>query len=293
MVPPRCFALDAVSDRLALAEAFGAIAVAAGREILQFKASSIRVRTKADESPVTDADERAQDVILASLAQICPGLPVVAEEAVARGGAPAIAGEFLLVDPLDGTREFVAGLDEFTVNIALVCEGLPTIGAVYAPAAGRLWIGAGDPRSLAQSSAKAWVCDVADPAGAPVIGEARTISTRPIPPEGPIALVSRVYNDDRAAAFIRACAAAQVIKSGSSIKFCKIAEGVADIYPRFGPSNAWDIAAGDAVLRAAGGLVLRADGQAMVYRADDFACPFFIAFGDRAAARTLIENAQA
>lgn len=282
--PERRPLLDA---RISLAEAFGEIAVAAGREILRIRARAPMVRAKADASPVTDADEKAEAIILDALAQLVPGVPVVAEEAVAAAGPPKANDRFLLVDPLDGTREFVSGLDEFTVNIALILDGFPCIGAVYAPATGELWCGASD----ATGSSRAWKRQVTDPAETAQIGVAHSIVSRVFEPQSSIAVVSRAFDDARAADFVRACGVVTARRSGSSIKFCHIAEGHADIYPRFGPTNEWDIAAGDAVLRAAGGIVLRQDGEPLRYGNPRFASPFFVAFGDCAAAKDLIARA--
>ena len=272
-----------LQDRAALARAFGEIAVIAGRDILRIRAHAIEVRTKADASPVTDADEQAEAVILGELEKICAGIPVAAEEAIAGGKRPVAGNEFLLVDPLDGTREFVAGLDEFTVNIALINHGFPVAGVVYAPATAQLWCGA----SGIDGHSRAWSCHVADAQGRAQIGAAVPIQTRPFLAASATALVSRANSEEKASAFIRSAGITTVRPAGSSLKFCLIAEGLADVYPRFGPTNEWDIAAGDAVLRAAGGIVLRTDGLPLVYGNPGFGSPHFIAFGDRAAGSRL------
>ena len=274
-------------SREKLARAFGAIAVEAGREILRIRAGMLAVRTKQDSSPVTNADESAEAIIIAALTVLCPGIPVVAEEAVAAGKRPQTDREFLLVDPLDGTREFVSGLDEFTVNIALVSRGAPVAGAVYAPATGELWCGA----SNEDGERRAWKCAVIDPAAGAQIGGERAISARAWNERTSVALVSRAHEDQRAASFLISCGVVTMKKSGSSLKFCRIAEGDADIYPRFGLINEWDIAAGDAVLRAAGGIVLREDGSPQVYGDAGFSSPCFVAFGDAVAAKELIARA--
>ncbi len=217
----------------------------------------LAVRTKEDSSPVTNADETAEALILAALAILCPGVPVIAEEAVAAGKRPQTDEEFLLVDPLDGTREFVSGLDEFTVNIAFICRGAPVAGVVYAPATGELWCGASEEGRQSSSLEMS----VIEPGTRAQIGGERPISTRVWNEGASVALVSRAHEDQRAANFLRSCGIVTMKKSGSSLKFCRIAEGDADIYPRFGRINEWDIAAGDAVLRAAGGIVLREDGS--------------------------------
>jgi 3'(2'), 5'-bisphosphate nucleotidase len=272
------------ASRQKLARSFGAIAVEAGREILRIRAGMLAVRTKEDSSPVTNADETAEALILAALAALCPGVPVIAEEAVAAGKRPQTDQEFLLVDPLDGTREFVSGLDEFTVNIAFISRGAPVAGVVYAPATGELWCGA----SAEDGSRTAWKCPVIEPGTRAQIGGERPISTRVWNEGTSVALVSRAHEDQRAANFLRSCGIVTMKKSGSSLKFCRIAEGDADIYPRFGRINEWDIAAGDAVLRAAGGIVLREDGSPQLYGDTGFSSPCFVAFGDAQAAAELI-----
>lgn len=264
-----------------LARAFGDIVVSAGKIVLQIRSRNINVRSKKDASPVTDADEQAETAILNALAELCPDIPTVSEEAAAAGRRVSATGKFLLVDPLDGTREFVAGLDEFTVNIALISDGLPVAGAVYQPNSGRLWFGAGE----------AYFCQVADPGGGAVIGPAVPIRTRRMDPATAVALVSRTYTDARATELIKAAGVAMTLAAGSSLKFCLIAEGHADIYPRFGPTNAWDIAAGDAVLRAAGGILLQPDGSPVLYNAENCASPHFIAFGDPEAGKRLLATA--
>ncbi len=287
MVAHEAESRDPLNTRIAIAKQFGDIAVAAGREILRIRAGALAVRSKADSSPVTEADELAEVIIIKALRSLYPDLPVVAEEAVAAGDRPVAGGQFLLVDPLDGTREFVAGLDEFTVNIAMISAGAPVAGAVYAPASGELWCGA----TGADGSGKAWKCPVVDPAGAAEVGAAQTIRARAFHAPTSIAVVSRAFDDARAADFVRSCGVVTARRSGSSIKFCHIAEGHADIYPRFGPTNEWDIAAGDAVLRAAGGVLLQQNGEPLRYGNPRFASPFFVAFGDCAAAKELIANA--
>lgn len=262
-------AADSV-DRLA--ETFAAVALEAGRAILDIYETGPRVRLKADRSPVSDADEKAEAIILAALARLCPGLPVVAEEAVSRGEVPAIGSEFILVDPLDGTREFLSRNGEFTVNIALVRNGSPCCGAVYAPALARLWVGGTSARMVE-----------AKPDGAlPSAGRWRPIKVRMVPADGLTALVSRSHADAATEAWLANLPVTTRKEAGSSLKFCVLADGEADVYPRFGPTMEWDIAAGHAVLAAAGGAVTAADGTPLVYGKVEqgFKNPGFIAYGD-------------
>lgn len=259
------------STRNAIAETFGAIALAAGAVVMAVYAGAAHARAKADASPVTDADEQAEALILAALARHLPDIPVIAEESVAQGRVPAIGRRFILVDPLDGTREFLARNGEFTVNLALIEDGAPTAGAVYAPALGRLWLG----------GASASVCDVAPGADLPPAAARRSILARKPEGTGLVALCSRSHGDADTEDFLGQHRIAGRKNAGSSLKFCLIAEGEADVYPRFGPTMEWDIAAGDAVLRAAGGRVLQADGTPVVYGRRDrsFRNGAFIAWG--------------
>jgi 3'(2'),5'-bisphosphate nucleotidase len=240
----------------------------------------VAAERKDDGSPVTLADRRAEAVILKGLAALAPGTPAVAEEETAAGRVPetggAAGGEFFLVDPLDGTKEFLRGAQsrgEFTVNIALVRDGVPVVGAVHAPALGKLWV-AGPRHS--------WAADIgAD--GKP--GPYRPNRVRAVLAKGITALVSRSHRAPETDDYLQRYAPAEVRASGSSLKFCVIAEGGADLYPRLGPTMEWDTAAGDAVLRAAGGRTLTLDGAPLAYgkraRAgqSDFANPSFVALG--------------
>ncbi len=263
-------------DRLALGRRFATIAIEAGAAILAARAEGCVPRLKRDQSPVTDADERAEAIILRALARDAPGVPVVAEEGVARGAMPRVGDMFIFVDALDGTREFVAGGDDFTVNIALVCGGAPIAGAVYAPAVGRLW--------FAGATAFAVDARACDPA--PDFAAAQPIRTRAFSSSAPIALVSRSHRDARVDALLAAWPGIESRPLGSSMKFCIVAEGQADVYPRFGRTMEWDIAAGDAVLRAAGGVCLDEFGEEKRYGAAErgFANEGFFAWGDAAAA---------
>lgn len=245
----------AATDLDRLARQFAALTVEAGAVIMQVYAQDFAIRAKDDGSPVSIADEQAEALIVARLRSLAPGIPVLAEEAAARGEAPRCGDTFILVDPLDGTREFVSRRGEFTVNIALVRDGVPVAGAVYAPALQQLWYGA--TQALAQAIAPGQHLDRAAPA--------RSIATRAPPPDGLTALASRSHGDAATEAFLARLPVRERVAAGSSLKFCRIAEGLADVYPRFGPTMEWDTAAGDAVLRAAGGMTCDAHGQPFGY----------------------------
>ncbi len=242
--------------------------LAAGAEILRIYATEFKVDAKGDASPVTEADRAAEAIILESLKHLAPGIPVVAEEEAAAGRIPDVGGRFFLVDPLDGTKEFISRNGEFTVNIALIEDGEPIQGAVYAPALGKLYWGA--------RGEGAFMAEVKDGE----IGPARPIRVR-TPPQGGIAAVgSRSHGSEETQDYLKAFAVAEFKGAGSSLKFCLVAEGVADIYPRLGPTMEWDTAAGDAVLRAAGGRVETLDRTPLAYGKHGFRNPYFVAFGD-------------
>jgi 3'(2'), 5'-bisphosphate nucleotidase len=244
----------------------------AGELILRHYAQGVEHRTKADKSPITIADEEAEALILAHLARIAPGVPVVAEELAAAGKTPDIGkGAFFLVDPLDGTKEFLSRNGEFTVNIALIEQGAPTAGVVFAPAKNRLFWGT-DNQAFEQAS---------DESGKR-IGEPHAIAARKGPREGLIAIASRSHRDRHTDDFLAMYAIAQMINAGSSLKFCVIAAGEADIYPRHGTTMEWDTAAGDAVLRAAGGIVTYLDRTTPLRYGkveENFTNPHFVAIG--------------
>ncbi len=267
----------AAHERQRLAEAFAQLTLDAAVSIMQvYSTRGCKFETKADKSPVSEADERAETVILAGLARCAPGIPVLAEEAAARGIKPALDGCFILVDPLDGTREFVGGSGEFTVNIALIEAGRPVVGAVYAPVLKRLWIG----------STIATVFEVAPGGSLAGAGHGRLIRARTVPHDGYVALASRSHGDPETEAFLARLPIRERRGAGSSLKFCALAEGEADVYPRFGPTMEWDTAAGDAVLRAAGGTVLSVSGGPLQYgkMGSDYRNGGFIAWGDPGAA---------
>ncbi|MCB1541832.1 MAG: 3'(2'),5'-bisphosphate nucleotidase CysQ [Rhodoblastus sp.] len=262
------------TERDALARAFAGMALSAGQAIMDVYAGACVARQKADASPVTEADERAEAVILAQLAAAFPHLPVIAEESVARGLAPACGARFILVDPLDGTREFLARNGEFTVNIALIDTGVPVAGVVYAPALDKLWLG----------GANAWTCAAAPGSALPPAADWRRIAARAPGPDGLVALCSRSHGDASTEEFLAGHKIARRVNAGSSLKFCLIAEGEADVYPRFGPTMEWDVAAGEAVLRAAGGRVLTPAGAPLRYGKSDegFRNGAFVAWGPAA-----------
>jgi 3'(2'), 5'-bisphosphate nucleotidase len=242
----------------------------AGGAIMSVYATDFAVRDKVDTSPVTVADEAAEKIILADLAAIAPGVPVIAEEAVSAGNVPAIGERFFLVDPLDGTREFVARRDEFTVNVALIENGEPVLGVVFAPARRELYWGD-------VKAGKAGHID-ADPDGTmPSLGNA--IAARHPPAQGLTAVASRSHRTPETDTFLANYPVVEFRSIGSSLKFCLVASGEADIYPRIGTTMEWDTAAGHAVLVAAGGRVTGLAGEPFRYGKTDFRNGNFLAVG--------------
>jgi 3'(2'), 5'-bisphosphate nucleotidase len=249
-VTPRRPAAD---DALGLALALVRLAAEAGRRVLA--ADSGDAHVKPDGSPVTAADVAAEAVILAGLGAILPGVPVLSEERAAAGELPRAGGTLLVVDPLDGTREYVAGRAEYTVNIALVHDGRPAVGVLHAPALGRSWVGAVGAGALGARHA---------PGDIPMADAFAPVATR-APRRPPAALVSRSHLDSEATALLDRLGVRERRGIGSALKFGLLAEGEADLYPRFGPTMEWDIAAGDALLTAAGGAVLDPAGMPLRY----------------------------
>ncbi|MEM6384509.1 MAG: 3'(2'),5'-bisphosphate nucleotidase CysQ [Pseudomonadota bacterium] len=250
------------------------IAVAAGAATIHhFSSGDLGIDTKNDDSPVTKADIDAEAIILAGLAKAYPDIPVVSEEAAAAGNAPDADALFFLVDPLDGTKEFISGNGEYTINIALIENGVPIAGVVLAPAKGRIFYG--DREGGARQAA------VTDQ----TVGDWDDLCIRPAPQDGITAIASRSHGSSETSAFLTKMGVENTVKAGSSLKFCLVACGEADLYPRFGRTMEWDTAAGDAVLRAAGGLVLCEDGEPLAYGKQqqatdsDFANPHFLAIG--------------
>jgi 3'(2'), 5'-bisphosphate nucleotidase len=255
--------LPPVGVPLPALDAVEAIARAAGQVILQIYGTDFSVTHKSDASPLTLADEAAEALIVPALQALLPGVPVVAEEAAARGDLPAAAALFWLVDPLDGTREFVARNGEFTVNIALVAHGVPVLGVLLAPALGRLFSGV--------PGQGAWLDDAAG---------RRAIHCRRTPAEGATVAASRAYGDAEAlGAFLQGRNVACRVAAGSALKFGLVASGEADLYPRFGRTMEWDTAAGHAVVLAAGGRVCDVAGQPLRYGKPGYANPDFIVYG--------------
>jgi 3'(2'), 5'-bisphosphate nucleotidase len=249
-------------DELRLLDDVAAATREAGEAILDIVRRGFEVESKADRSPVTEADRAAELIILGALARAAPGVPVIAEEEVAAGRIPAHGDTYFLVDPLDGTKEFVRGGDDYTVNIGLIAGGVPRLGVVFSPARGELlgglvghgaWMDAGDGR--------------------------RAIATRGRP-EQLIAVASKSHFNQATADYLeRAAGICQHVAVGSSLKFCILADGRADIYPRLSPTSEWDTAAGHAVLLAAGGRVDGPDGAPLRYGKRAFINRGFVATG--------------
>jgi 3'(2'), 5'-bisphosphate nucleotidase len=257
---------NAMQDSTTLKDQLVAVSREAGAAILNVYSRDFAATHKSDRSPVTEADTAAEALIVEALAHLAPGVPVVAEEHCASHGVPATAADrFFLVDPLDGTKEFIAKNGEFTVNIALIENGRPVLGVVYLPVYDACYTGTA---GIAERR-------VGDH------GPERIIA-RPTPPDGLVMAISRSHADGEVArARERGLNVSDTIVAGSSLKFCRLAEGVADLYPRFGTTMEWDTAAGQAVLEAAGGAVETVDGAPLRYGKAGFKNPHFIAFGHR------------
>ena len=249
-------------DEAALLEALIVAARDAGAEILKLVAAGFEVEIKADASPVTVCDRAAEAIILAALATAAPGVPVIAEEEAAAGRIPAHGDTWFLVDPLDGTKEFVRGGDDYTVNIGLIVGGVPRIGVVYQPALDILWGGLVETGAFVEES-----------------GTRRAISTRPLGQERAAIASKSHFNQATADYLEQAVGACGHVSVGSSLKFCLVAQGMADIYPRLSPTSEWDTAAGHAVLLAAGGRVDGPDGGPLTYGKTAFLNRGFCATG--------------
>ena len=252
------------------------LAVAACAAILKIAPAALAIRNKEDQSPVTAADEAAEAVILDGLARLLPGVPVVSEEAFVQSSPSFLPALFVLVDPLDGTREFIAGRPEFTVNIAVVADRRPVIGVVAAPQLGHIWRGVVGGRAERLTL-------VSD--DVPKAVEATVIRTRRAP-HRLVATHTRSHSEGQTDAFLDRLPLRERIAFGSSAKFCLVAEGTADVYARLSPTCEWDIAAGHAVLAAAGGTMTKPDGSTIAYGglAQRFRVPAFVAWGDGEAA---------
>jgi 3'(2'), 5'-bisphosphate nucleotidase len=258
----------------ALLESLTDLVIAAGDAILAVNRTYMKVDGKSDGSPVTEADLAADRIIAEGLARLAPDIPSLSEERAREARLP-FKESFFLIDPLDGTKEFVAGRNEFTVNLALVSHGTPLLGIIGAPALGLIWrgiVGRGAERMTLR-------------AGVPLV---EPIRTRACPPRGApwTVAVSRSHGDARTEAFIAARPGAVRSELGSAVKFGRVAEGMVDIYPRLSPTCEWDVGAGHAVITAAGGRITDSKGAALHFGAgrEDFIIPEFIAWGDPNAA---------
>ncbi len=262
-------ALEPSPALISLAE----IAWEAGEIILKYYARDhVDHERKSDDSPVTAADLDAERHILARLSATAPGIPVIAEEEAAAGRMERIAGRFFLVDPLDGTKEFLSRNGEFTVNIAEIENGKPVRGTVFAPAMGRLFIGE-ETRGAFELKTES--------GKRPDFSRLHRISARKAPEDGLVAVASRSHRDAKTDEYLARFPVKDFVSAGSSLKFCLVAAGEADIYPRHGRTMEWDTAAGHAVLAAAGGTVTTVDGRPFLYGKveEGFANSFFVARG--------------
>lgn len=243
-------------ERDAMALRFAHLALAAGQIALDvLSRSEIIAREKIDRSLVTEADERIEAFLIKELAGLLPGVCVVAEEAVSRGETVRAADVFLLIDPIDGTKEFIAQSDEFTINIALIANNRPVIGVIFAPKKSRIWF----------AGATAYAADVTAGAAFALKDDWRMLSVGLETPEKFLALVSKSHMDADTRFYLSRFKNLEIAPVGSSLKFCLLAEGRGDFYPRFGPTMEWDTAAGEAILCAAGGAVLDIKGSPLIY----------------------------
>jgi len=250
-------------NREFIAEAIVKIAREAGDKILEIYNRDFEVDTKSDESPVTEADVAAEKIILKGLQEIAPDIPVLAEESVAAGRIPDLSdGTFWLVDPLDGTKEFIHKRGEFTVNIALIENSKPTMGVIHVPATNTTY--------WAEGPGKAFVEDESGK---------RDIATRAVPEDGLTVVASRSHRTPETDEYISKFKVANLVSAGSSLKLCLLAEGKADLYPRLGRTMEWDIGAGQAILEAAGGVVEKLDGSPLIYGKEGHDNPYFVAKG--------------
>jgi 3'(2'), 5'-bisphosphate nucleotidase len=252
--------------------ALAMIAYDAGAIVLEHYTNEITATKKEDHSPVTAADVDSERFILKRLAALAPGIPIIAEEEVAAGRIPKIGHKFFLVDPLDGTKEFISRNGEFTINIAEINDGKPVRGVVYAPAMDRMFFG-----EVLAGAYEAF----APPGGAPDFAEARQIHARAPGRGGLVAAISRSHNDKKTEEYLAQYNVSAFVVAGSSLKFCLVAAGEADIYPRHGRTMEWDTAAGHAILAAAGGSLTTVDGKPFNYGKAEakFANPHFLARG--------------
>jgi 3'(2'), 5'-bisphosphate nucleotidase len=257
-------------DRRLLDE-LASIASRAGAAILALKPADLARRNKPDSSPVTAADEASEAVVLEGLRRVLPGVPVISEEA-GGGISGALGSRFLLVDPLDGTRELLAGEVDYAVNVALVDAGRPVLGVIAAPARQTIWIGL-----VGQGAERLRLMPGADIAAA---SERVAIRTRARPQRGAVALISRFHRDPETDAYLDRFGNIEREVCGASLKFCRIAEGSADLYVRLASISEWDAAAGHALIAAAGGVMTTLDGGPLPYGRPGLRLPHFIASGD-------------
>ncbi|MEL7231052.1 MAG: 3'(2'),5'-bisphosphate nucleotidase CysQ [Pseudomonadota bacterium] len=250
------------------------IALQAGALVMQVYQSDFKVDHKDDKSPVTEADQRAEKLILAELAKVAPDLKVIAEESVSEGHIPDHGVRFALVDPVDGTREFINKSGEFTVNVGIIEHGKPIMGVVFAPALKRLFV--------AESPFKGWEAKVEAGAPVPTAERRKPLSIRKAPEAGLTAIASASHRSAETNAFLEKQNVAEIISAGSSLKFCLIAAGEADLYPRHGRTMEWDTAAGHAVAQAAGARVSTLEGEPLRYGKTErgYDNPHFIVWGD-------------
>ncbi len=259
----------------ALVEALLPAVLAAGRVEMRHFAAGVEVSTKADTTPVTVADHEAEEILTEALHRTAPGVPVIAEEAVAAGRVPAVKDTFFLVDPLDGTRAFIKGSAEFTINIGLVIRQEPVFGIIYAPALGQFFATIAPDRSIEAAISP----DDEAPGLARI--ELKRLATRAPDPKALVAFASRSHATQSTDEFLKHLPITEKRKASSSLKFCLIARGEADLYARLGQTSEWDTAAGQAILTAAGGCVTTLDGAPLAYgkREGGYANPHFIAWG--------------
>jgi 3'(2'), 5'-bisphosphate nucleotidase len=261
---------DSPNARSVLLEAMVAAAVEAGRAAHEIYIAGFEVQRKTDHSPVTQADLAAEAIILERLRRAAPDVPIVAEEEVAAGRLPAIGSQFFLVDPLDGTKEFIQHIGDFTVNIALIRDGVPVMGVVYAPVTSGLFIG---------NVADGWAQRSHHPTDSKAVATRAPIHVRAAPAPGLTVVVSRSHATPETETYLAQYSVAERVSVGSSLKFCLVAAGEADLYPRLGPTMEWDTAAGQAVLVAAGGTVLAPGGAPLEYGKPGLRNSHFIAGG--------------
>lgn len=257
-----------------LSDQIAKISVDAGVVIMDVynSASGIDTDTKKDDSPVTIADQKAEELIISALAKVAPGVPVLAEESVSAGKIPELGDQFFLVDPLDGTKEFIKKGNDFTVNIALIVKGRPVMGTVYAPAQNRIWV--------AEGPGVAWEAKIAP--GEDLPKQRKKIAISKAPADGIRAVASKSHRTPETDEFLDKFNVKDLVSAGSSLKFCLIASGEADLYPRMGRTMEWDTGAGHAVVLAAGGRVLTLEGDDLTYGKKDrgYDNPFFVVYGD-------------